>query len=386
MLFRSNADNQEVTISTSNSAIATAILSTDQTGQPIVVVTGVAVGTANITITSVDNSQATATLPVTVTPAIIPVTSVALDVNSLELYTGEKRKLTATITPNEATNKKIMWSSSNSSIATVDDNGNVTAIASGQAIVTVTTEDGAKTATCEVIVKTKVESIDFGNTTSLAVVAGTSESVQYWVYPTNADNKEVTVSTSNSAIATATLSTTTAGSFIVVTGVAVGTANITVTSIDNPQAKATLEVTVTPAIITVTSVALDVNSLELYTGEKRKLTATITPNEATNKKIMWSSSNSSIATVDDNGNVTAIASGQAIVTVTTEDGAKTATCEVIVKTKVESIDFGNTTSITLEEGTSESVLYWVYPTNADNKEVTVSTPSCSTFNVFFTFS
>ena len=95
-------------------------------------------------------SQA-ATLTVQAKPASVPVTDVSLDKDTLSLYTGDTASLTATVQPSDATNQNVTWESSNTEVATVD-NGKVTAVGAGEATITVTTEDGCKTATCQVTV------------------------------------------------------------------------------------------------------------------------------------------------------------------------------------------------------------------------------------------
>lgn len=85
--------------------------------------------------------------------ATVPVTGVSLDRSALTLIEGGTAQLTATVEPIDATNKKVTWSSSAEGVATVDASGNVTAVAEGTAIITVTTKDGAKTATCTVTVE-----------------------------------------------------------------------------------------------------------------------------------------------------------------------------------------------------------------------------------------
>lgn len=87
----------------------------------------------------------------------------------------------------------------------------------------------------------------------------------------------------------------------------------------------------------VTGVTLDQTDLTLFTGQSEQLTATVTPDNATNKNVTWSSDNETVATVDNNGNVTAKAAGTANITVTTTDGSHTATCKVTVKDPVYSM-------------------------------------------------
>ena len=183
----------------------------------------------------------------------VPVTGVTLDQATLELLGGSMAPLVATVQPADATNKDVTWSSDDETVATVDNAGIVTALAAGTATITVTTVDGAKTATCAV----------------------------------------------------------------------------TVTAMGG-------------AAVAVTGVTLDQATLELETGETATLVATVQPADATNKDVTWSSDDETVATVDNAGIVTALAAGTATITVTTVDGAKTATCAVTVDAAVteEYVDLG----------------------------------------------
>ena len=93
----------------------------------------------------------------------------------------------------------------------------------------------------------------------------------------------------------------------------------------------------TPPAVTVTGVTLNKTELTLETGDSETLTATVAPSDATNKNVTWKSSNTAVATVDDNGKVTGVAAGEATITVTTEDGGKTATCKVSVLPSVKKV-------------------------------------------------
>ena len=140
----SNATSQNVTWKSSDTKVATV-----DNG----LVTAVAEGTATITVTTTDgNFEDTCTVTVT-QPAETPVTSVTLDKTSLTLDVGGSDTLTATVKPDNATDKAVTWSSSNENVATVDQNGNVKAVGAGTATITAAASDGSgKTATCEVTV------------------------------------------------------------------------------------------------------------------------------------------------------------------------------------------------------------------------------------------
>ena len=182
-----------------------------------------------------DSTQFTLTIEAA---ANVPVDRVALSPSTLNLKEDETGTLTATVEPSNATNKNVTWESSNTSVATVDASGLVTAVSAGTATITVTTEDGDKTATCEV--------------------------------------------------------------------------------------------TVTAATVSVTGVTLNKTSTSLYVGDTETLTATVAPANATNKAVIWTSSNPSVAKVE-NGVVTALACGTAVITATAADGSgASASCTVTV--------------------------------------------------------
>ena len=137
-----------------------------------------------------------------------------------------------------------------------------------------------------------------------------------------------------------------------------------------------------PTPTAVTSVTLDSTSMTLIEGESQRLTATVSPSNAENKTVIWISSNSSVASVKD-GVVTAIKAGNATITVKTDDGGKTATCEVAVNTKlypVESVSL-NKTSYEVTEGDEFTLTASVKPDNATNKNVTWSSSNTSVATV-----
>ena len=168
-----------------------------------------------------------------------------------------------------------------------------------------------------------VEGITIDKTTA-TVEEGATVTLTATVTPGNATDKTVTWSTSNEAIATV--------SGGVVTGVKAGEVTITAKAGDK---SATCTVTVTaaatePEVVPVTGVTLSQTAVTLDIDQSITLTATVAPENATNKAVTWASDKTDIATVDANGKVTAVAAGTANITVTTADGGKTATCAVTV--------------------------------------------------------
>lgn len=142
-----NGDNnpsQIVTWSSSNTSVATVSASG--------VVTAKATGNATITATSQQDGTKSATCSVTVTDSTVHVTGVTLNKNSTSISMGGSETLTATVSPNNATDKSVSWTSSNTSVATVS-NGTITPVSTGNTTITVTTTDRSHTATCTVTVK-----------------------------------------------------------------------------------------------------------------------------------------------------------------------------------------------------------------------------------------
>ncbi|WP_337504626.1 Ig-like domain-containing protein [Anaerotignum lactatifermentans] len=352
-----------------------------KTEKPVTVdanVTDMQVTTANTALTvngTVDTLQADANVTVSGNGDIkkqtgsgqisVSVAGVSLDKTEIVLVEGSSEKLTATVEPTNATNKNVTWSSDHEAVATVDQNGTVTARNGGQAIITVTTADGSKTATCTVNVRVHigvpVQSVGL-NKTELALEVGKTGTLEAIVEPSDATNKNVTWSSSNSEVATVDNG--------VVTAVSAGTAIITVTTEDGAKT-ATCKVTVNaPQTVPVTGVTLDKTSLDLKTGDNTTLTATVNPESATNKDVTWISDKPEIAAVE-GGTVTAKAAGTAIIAVTTVDGGKIATCKVTVTPKtvpVSGIQVQGAASIYV--GDTTKLTATITPDGASNKAVT----------------
>ena len=160
-------------------------------------------------------------------PAEIRVSSISLSKSTLELTVGDQASLDATISPDNATNKKIRWSSSKESVATVTPDGIVEAISAGTAFITARSEDSGVNAKCEITVKEKVISVTgiALNKTSLSLSEGEEFTLEATVTPDNATNKEITWASDNEAVVTVS-------SEGVVKALRAGTASITATTVD----------------------------------------------------------------------------------------------------------------------------------------------------------
>ena len=283
---------------------------------------GLRPGTATVTATAEGKSG---TCKVTVKAKAVGVTEVTLDKTELTLTEGEAETLTATVRPDNADNKKVTWSSDKTEVATVDGAGKVTAVKPGEAVITVTTEDGGKTASCKVTVKAKVVGVTDVtlDKTELTLTEGETETLTATVRPDNADNRKVTWSSDKTEIATVDG----AGK---VTAVKAGEATVTVTTEDGGKT-ATCKVTVKAKVVPVTGVDVKPWSVTIGANGTTKLTCTVAPSNATNRNVRWESDNPSVATVDSDGNVRAVSAGVAKVSAVTEDGGFRSGCTVTVK-------------------------------------------------------
>lgn len=255
-------------------------------------------------------------------PDAIPVTGVILDQTSLTLTEGEQETLVATVSPKEATNKDVLWSTSNKKVATVEE-GIVSAVGAGEAVITVTTDDGGKTATCSVNVKAAVvpvSSVALG-CTELKLSEGEEYTLVVSILPENATDKSIEWASSDNNVVSVEDG--------LLKAIKAGDATIIATN-KSSGCQAKCEISVEEKRIAVTGISLDRVSITLTEGEETTLVSTIAPENATDKSVIWESSNESVAIVSETGLVKAISAGNAGITATTMDGGKTATCAVAV--------------------------------------------------------
>ena len=302
-----NATNKSVIFASSDKAVAFV----SATG----LVSGLAAGTATITVTTSDGSF---TSSLTVTVVSIPVTGVTLTAQ-FTLALGKTAPVTATVLPATATNKNVIYSSNNSSIVTVSPIGIVTGVSTGVATITVTTVDGGKTATCMIaVIATPVEGISLAG--GGTIIVGKTRQLTSTIYPSYATNKVVSYTSSNPTIA----SVSPTG---LVTGLTPGSATITVTTAEGGKT-ATTNVTVT--LTRVSGVSLSTRSLQVRVRGTGSIVATVTPANAPNRTVIWTSLNPRVASVL-NGVVTGVAPGSTRIIATTVDGSFAATCTVSVR-------------------------------------------------------
>lgn len=308
----------------------------------------------------------------------IAVESVTLNATTLTLAPGDTRKLTATVKPDNADDKTVKWSSSDTAVATVDDDGAVKAINEGTA--TITAQAGGKNATCEVTVKLNpiaVESVTLDVPLTLTLAPGATRKLTATVNPENADDKAVTWSSSDTAVAVVGSDGTVVAikeGTAIITAQAGGKTAICVVTVKEGAATNPDSPVVNPdSPVAVEGVTLNAYELTIEPNKTKKLQATVMPSNANDKTVTWSSSSTSVATVGDDGTVTAHAEGTA--TIYAYAGGKEAACTVTVKTidiPVEDITLSETTLtliLTLTHGETKILKATVTPDNADDPSV-----------------
>lgn len=240
----------------------------------------------------------------------VSVTEVGLNKTSTTLVEGETETLVATVMPENATDKSVVWESGNESAATVSQEGLVTAVGEGKATITVKTNDGGFSASCEVTVKKKVIAVTGVklSAASMTLREGDKGTLTATVEPANATNKNVEWWTSDLDVVSVT--STSGGSNGYVEARGAGKATVTVKTEDG-EFSASCEITVEKKEVPVTGIALEQSSLLLPVGITYTLRAHVQPSNATDQDIQWGSSNGGVATVDQTGKVTAVAAGTA---------------------------------------------------------------------------
>lgn len=308
----------------------------------------------------------------TTTPADVKVSRITLSASTgLALTKGQTQKLTATVAPANATNQAVTWKTSDKNVATVSENGLVTAVGGGDATITCTAKDGSGVkATCKVTVTVPVSGIQLSQT-SAALTVGDTLTLTKTIYPSDATNQAVTWTSSSDAVASVDsngkITAKTAGSAVITCK---SVSDNSVVGICNVTVKAKVQ---TPSEIKVNKITLNKTTASVTKGKTLQLTATVAPGNATKKEVKWSTSNKNVATVSPSGLVTAKSAGTATITCTAQDGSGVkATCKITVKNpvvKVTKVTLNKTTA-TLAPKETLTLKATVTPTNATNKAVT----------------
>ncbi|MGI5115680.1 IdeS/Mac family cysteine endopeptidase [Treponema sp. SP13] len=327
-----NATDKKLTYTSDNEGVASVTAGG--------LITAKAVGSAKITIKA--SNGISKTINVTVTAAHISVTGIVLspDESGISLVKGTTRQINAHAVPENATDKKLTYTSDNEGVASVTAGGLITAKAVGSAKITIKASNNVSkeitvTVTAAHIPVTGIV-IPSGETTIFVGNGGTRQIGAYAV-PENATNKTLTYSIDDDSIASVTADG-------LITAREVGSTTITITAADNPALSKKVTLTVTPATVRVTSIEFEdgqpADPVELIIGEEYKLKLKVIPEDATNKELDIKSSDDDIVWPNGDGNRWIKAYhdvGEATVTITAKDGSGVSTV-VHFKTKQKTTD------------------------------------------------
>jgi len=298
---------------------------------------------------------------------IVKISSIKFEQDTVYMELNDTRQLECVIKPNDAT-ETVSFESSNREVARVNGKGEVTALSYGEAVITAKSPDGNRRARCVIIISNAPHTLIIAPK-SVILGINAEATLTATILPETAENKDVKYTLSPASSNVVELVQT--GNTAKITGKNGGTVRVIATSLENSSLKDTCEVTIDPSIEKpVTGVTLSPKNVALILGNTQQLTYVVTPADATNPAVTFSSSNSAVASVNSTGLVTAVGNGTARVTITTINGAKTDFCDVSVSSiLVTSVTVSPTTK-TLVGGTPFQVIATVLPENASVKTLT----------------
>ena len=332
-------------------------------------------------------------------PSIIGVDSVTISPNVLNLKVGESSSLTYNISPSNADIKSTEWSSSNTGVVSVDKDGKVSAVGIGTAnvVIKVVGQDNSE-ASDSIVVNvisqyTSVNSVtlvDTNNNTlsnSMNLNIGEEVTIKFLINPSNVTLKETNWTNSDSS----KVSMKDSVGYALIKGIEVGSSDIEITVKDYDGNVKTDSVKVnvinSNQPVLVSSIALSPTSVTLNPNGTYKFNVTVSPSNATNKGVTWSSSNTNVVSVDQNGNIKALKEGTAKIRVTAKDGSgKYAEASVTVESSkptnilVTGVSL-NASTVKMYVGQSYQLIHTIKPSNATNKGVTWSSSNTNVVSV-----
>ena len=360
----------------------------------------------------------------------VAVTGVTISPTTLTLEMNETHQLSETISPSNATNKRVNWTSSNSAVATVNASGLVTAKAGGTANITVTTQDGAFTASSAITVTVpstytrvpaRIQAQDYDDMSGVQT-EGTSDTGGVlnvgWIDQGDWMDYNINVPSAGNYEVDLRVASINSGRQLQLRSNGNSLATVTVPNTGNWQNWQTVSTTVSltagdqtlrilasaggwninwfevkqgSTVVPVTGVSVSPSSASMNISETRQLSATVLPADATNKSITWNSSNSTVATVNTSGLVTAVNAGTATITVTTQDGAFAATSVItitspgqytLIPALIQAQDYDDMSGVQTE-GTTDTggILNVGWIDQGDWMDYNINVPSAGTYEV-----
>ena len=317
---------------------------------------GVEKGECDLTVSSVQNPEIREVFHIIV---IEPVKRIQIEAPDKTVFAGQSMGLDAVCTPATASIQKVEWSSRNTNIATVDENGTVTGVKKGQTMIDAKATDGSGiVGSFNIKVAQEVTEIQLKQTEA-TVWVNRKVTLNATALPREADNRNVTWSSSDESIATVQRGE--------VTGKKAGICIITCASVSNPSVTATAAVQVIQPVTKITFTSP--NGLSFPVRTSQSLTWVVEPEDANIKDVTFKSSAPKVATVDENGVVTGVSRGAATITATATDGSnRTGTIKVNIIQPVEGVAMQQQ-QYYVQLGRETNVRANILPSNANNQKV-----------------
>ena len=317
-----------------------------------------AVGSGNATITGTLENGKKVTVNVKV---LKPIENFTISQSEIILYKNDSNKnsekLSVTITPADADeDKTVTWESKNTKIVTVDSNGLITAVGSGETTIVGTLKNGKKVE-CKVTVKINIDTFKLDSDSSVTLERNETYTAKTTISPSDTtESKIITWKSSDESVAKVDKNG-------VVTALSSGDTTITGTLENGKNVVFTVKV-----IIPIENIEINSNNVSLNRGNSKQLTATVNPEDTTESKtITWSSSDKKVVTVDSNGLITAVGSGEAAITA--KVGSKTDSIKVTVNVPITSFEVSSEEE-TIIKGQSKTLNTTILPSDTtDNKTI-----------------
>ena len=332
------------------------------------VVTAVGNGSTSIIVSAETGLNAVCTINV-----VTNVTGITLDSNKLSLRKGESQQLTVTLLPEGASDPGLEWTSSNPSVATVNSQGVVKAIAGGSTVITAKTPNG-KLATCSVTVSSPVTGVSLDRQ-EIVLNINQADQLQVNILPEDASDKRIIWDSSDVSIVTVS-------SDGKIMGLKAGTVEITAITLDG-YFRATCTVTVKNLVTEIVfgEPAVDPNgnpiipSSDLELGKNMLLVPTLIPADCDPPLLTWTSSNPTVATVGNDGTVVGLAEGEATITVTSDNGVSATYVIRVVELEIPIEKIIVESSISLKNGKNGKLAISLLPLNTTEGYTIVSSNS-----------
>ena len=343
-----DASNRKVTYTSTDDGVAKVAGSTLRAIQR---------GECELTIASAQNPEITEMFHILV---IQPVRKILIDAGDKSVAAGSSKQLTVTCSPDNATMTKVTWSSANPAVADVDANGVVTGKKRGSVNILATAADGSNVkASVYMNVTQPVTAISFSQQ-EYTIVNGRAVQAKVTVQPADASDRKVNWTSSDETVATVK------GGQII--GKKAGTCTVTCTSNSNPEVTANITVNVVQ-LATKIECTNPKKDLSRKVGETVELHWQVLPEDTTDKSVTFKSLHPKIATVDENGVVTALSRGTATIVATSRDqGKKSGSVKVNVIQPVTGVEMQRPLYY-IQHGSAGSIRAVVQPRNANNQKI-----------------